>query len=112
MPDEEKLQISSSIFKVIWQVAQSMILTQRSEETMTQAKNGDTVKVHYTGKLDDGTAFDSSVNKDPLQFKIGDGRIIPGFEEAVIGMNPGEKKLPPLHQTRLMVHTVRTWYVP
>jgi len=60
---------------------------------MTQAKNGDTVKVHYTGKLDDGTAFDSSVNKDPLQFKIGDGRMIPGFEQAVIGMKPGEKKV-------------------
>ena len=77
---------------------------------MTQAKNGDTVKIHYTGKLDDGTVFGSSVNKDPLQFKIGDGRIIPGLEEAVIGMNTGEKKLPPLHQTKLMVHAVRTWY--
>ncbi len=59
---------------------------------MAQAKTGDTVKVHYTGKLDDGTVFDSSVEREPLQFTIGEGQIIPGFEEAVIGMNPGESK--------------------
>lgn len=54
---------------------------------MTQAKNGDIVKVHYTGKLDDGSIFDSSVDRGPLKFTIGDGNIIPGFEQAVIGMN-------------------------
>ena len=59
---------------------------------MAQAKNGDTVKVHYTGKLEDGTVFDSSTNRDPLQFTIGEGRVIPGFEQAVVGMNPGESK--------------------
>jgi len=59
---------------------------------MTQAKHGDEVKVHYTGKLDDGTVFDSSVKKDPLQFKIGKGQVIPGFEQGVIGMEPGELK--------------------
>ena len=59
---------------------------------MAQAKYGDTVKVHYTGKLDDGTVFDASVNGDPLQFTIGSGQIIPGFEQAVVGMNPGESK--------------------
>ena len=59
---------------------------------MAQAKYGDTVKVHYTGKLDDGTVFDASVNGDPLQFTIGGGQIIPGFEQAVVGMNPGESK--------------------
>ena len=47
---------------------------------MTQAKNGDTVTVHYTGRLDDGTVFDSSVNRDPLQFTLGEGLLIPGFE--------------------------------
>jgi peptidylprolyl isomerase len=57
---------------------------------MAQAKNGDTVKVHYTGKVEDGTIFDTSTDRDPLQFTIGEGRIIPGFERAVIGMNPGE----------------------
>lgn len=57
---------------------------------MGQAKSGDTVAVHYTGKLDDGTVFDSSENRDPLQFAIGAGHVIPGFEEAVIGLSPGE----------------------
>lgn len=59
---------------------------------MKQAKHGDTVKVHYTGKLEDGNVFDTSTNRPPLQFTIGDGQIIPGFEQAVIGMNPGESK--------------------
>ncbi len=59
---------------------------------MAEAKSGDTVKVNYTGKLDDGTVFDSSENKDPLQFKIGEGHVIPGFEQAVVGMNPGDSK--------------------
>lgn len=57
-----------------------------------QAKTGDKVKVHYTGKLDDGTVFDSSTDRSPLEFKIGEGRIIPGFEKAVVGMQPGESK--------------------
>jgi peptidylprolyl isomerase len=57
-----------------------------------QAKYGDTVKVHYTGKLDDGTVFDSSVSQEPLEFKIGSGSIIPGFEQAIVGMTPGDSK--------------------
>ncbi|MBW2471733.1 MAG: peptidylprolyl isomerase [Deltaproteobacteria bacterium] len=59
---------------------------------MTQAKNGDTVKIHYTGKLQDGTVFDSSSDREPLKFSIGSGQVIPGFEEAVTGMTVGEKK--------------------
>jgi len=59
---------------------------------MTQAKLGDTVRVHYTGRLEDGTVFDTSIDRDPLQFTIGEGWLIPGFEEAVVGMNPGESK--------------------
>ena len=59
---------------------------------MQQAKNGDTVKVNYTGKLKDGTIFDASASRGPLQFIIGDGQIIPGFDQAVIGMNVGDKK--------------------
>ncbi len=59
---------------------------------MSQAKQGDTVKVHYKGILEDGTVFDSSYEKEPLEFTIGDGRIIPGFENAVLGMNQGESK--------------------
>lgn len=59
---------------------------------MTQAKYGDTVKVHYTGKLEDGTVFDSSIDHEPLQFTLGGGQVIPGFEQAVVGMNLNESK--------------------
>jgi peptidylprolyl isomerase len=59
---------------------------------MAQAKSGDTVRVHYTGRLDDGTVFDSSVARDPLELTIGSDRLIPGFEQAVVGMNLGESK--------------------
>jgi peptidylprolyl isomerase len=59
---------------------------------MVQAKPGDTVKIHYTGKLDDGTVFDSSVNREPLEFTLSGGQVIPGFDEAVLGMSPGESK--------------------
>ena len=59
---------------------------------MAEAKNGDTVKVHYTGKLDDGTVFDTSADREPLQFTIGEGKLIPDFEQAIIGMNPGDSK--------------------
>ena len=54
---------------------------------MAQAKIGDTVKVHYTGKLEDGTVLDSSINRGPLQFTLGESQVIPGFEQAVVGMN-------------------------
>src|SRR5512142_2214525 len=59
---------------------------------MAEAKQGDTVTVHYTGKLPDGTIFDTSRNRHPLQFTIGRGQVIAGFEEAVVGMNTGESK--------------------
>ena len=59
---------------------------------MSQVKTGDTVKVHYTGKLDDGTVFDTSAEREPLEFTIGEGRLIPDFEQAVVGMEPGEAK--------------------
>jgi FKBP-type peptidyl-prolyl cis-trans isomerase 2 len=56
------------------------------------AKAGDTVKVNYTGTLKDGTQFDSSVGRDPLQFTLGSGQVIKGFDDAVTGMKVGEKK--------------------
>ena len=59
---------------------------------MAQAKNGDTVRVHYTAKFQDGKVIDTSINHEPWQFTIGKDKVIPGFEEAVIGMNPGESK--------------------
>lgn len=57
-----------------------------------KAKPGDTVRVHYTGKLDDGEVFDSSEDREPLEFTVGQGSVIPGFENAVEGMEPGEQK--------------------
>jgi len=55
-------------------------------------KDGDKVKIHYTGKLDDGTVFDSSEGKEPIEFTLGEHKVIKGFEEGVIGMKPGDKK--------------------
>ncbi len=59
---------------------------------MSEAKQFDTVRVHYTGRLDDGSVFDSSRGREPIEFTIGGGQVIPGFEQAVVGMNPGEEK--------------------
>lgn len=59
---------------------------------MTKAKKGDRVKVHYTGKLTDGKQFDSSQGRDPLEFTVGAGQMIKGFDEAIPGMEVGEKK--------------------
>lgn len=59
---------------------------------MTAAKKGDSVKVFYTGKLEDGTIFDSSEGKAPLEFTLGRKEVIRGFEQAVFGMRPGESK--------------------
>ncbi|SDG69391.1 FKBP-type peptidyl-prolyl cis-trans isomerase [Alloyangia pacifica] len=59
---------------------------------MTQVKTGDTVRIHYTGTLNDGTTFDSSAGRDPLEFQVGSGQIIPGLDKAMAGMTVGEKK--------------------
>jgi peptidylprolyl isomerase len=59
---------------------------------MAHARAGDTVRVHYTGTLDDGTVFDSSTGREPLEFTLGEGQVIAGFEEAVKGMEVGETK--------------------
>lgn len=59
---------------------------------MAGARNGDTVKINYTGKLDDGTVFDTSDGREPLSFKLGNRQVIPGFEEAVLGMERGQSK--------------------
>ena len=65
---------------------------------MAPVDDGNVVRVHYKGTLADGTVFDSSENKTPLEFCVGEGRVIPGFEEAVRGLAPGETvttKIPP-----------------
>ena len=61
-------------------------------DTTQIAKAGDTVQIHYTGTLDDGSTFDSSEGRDPLQFALGSGQVIKGFDEGVTGMAQGEKK--------------------
>jgi peptidylprolyl isomerase len=83
---------------------------------MAHAKQGDTVKVHYTGSLGDGTVFDSSANRSPLEFTVGQGQVIPGFDQAVDGMEVGDQKtvVIPADQAygardeRLIVHMERT----
>lgn len=59
---------------------------------MQQVKNGDTIKIHYKGRLDDGTVFDSSEGRAPLEFTVGGGMVIPGFDAGVKDMNIGDKK--------------------
>lgn len=59
---------------------------------MSQASTGDRVKIHYTGTLADGSQFDSSEGRDPLEFQLGSGQVIPGFDKAVEGMAVGETK--------------------
>jgi len=59
---------------------------------MSQAKDGDKVKVHYTGKLDNGDIFDSSDGREPLEFTLGKGMVIPGFDKGIAGMAIGDKK--------------------
>lgn len=59
---------------------------------MTTVKKGDRISIHYTGKLEDGTVFDSSESRGPLEFTVGAGEVIPGLEDGIIGMKPGESK--------------------
>ena len=59
---------------------------------MARAKHRATVTVHYTGRLDDGAIFDTSADRGPMKFTIGEGGLIPAFEQAVIGMKPGESR--------------------
>jgi len=59
---------------------------------MAQAKSGDTVKLNFTGKLKDGSVFGSTAEQEPLEFKLGEGQVIPGVEKAVAGMEVGESK--------------------
>jgi FKBP-type peptidyl-prolyl cis-trans isomerase 2 len=59
---------------------------------MTEVKHGDTVRIHYRGTLADGTEFDSSAGRAPLEFTVGSGQIIPGLDRALPGMTVGEKK--------------------
>jgi len=80
-----------------WLMARSRSLNagginSRKAKFMAQVKKGDKVKAHYKGTLTDGTEFDNSAGKAPIVFEVGSGTLIPGFESAVVGMAPGEKK--------------------
>lgn len=59
---------------------------------MNQVQGNETVKIHYTGKLNDGQVFDSSVEREPLEVKLGEGRLIPGFEKGLVAMKVDDKK--------------------
>jgi len=63
-----------------------------ADQNAEQAQNGDVVEVDYTGTLENGTVFDTSEGRDPLRFTLGEGQMIPGFEQAVLGMKVGESK--------------------
>jgi peptidylprolyl isomerase len=84
------------------------------------AQQGDTVAVHYTGKLRDGSVFDTSRNRDPLQFVLGESNVIRGFERAVSGMTPGDTKTADIsaeeaygpHQPELVVEFAREQIPP
>ena len=83
---------------------------------MAEAKAGDKVQVHYTGTLSDGSTFDSSQGREPLEFTLGQGMVIPGFENGVLGMNPGDKKTVEIpadqaygpHRAELVIEVERT----
>lgn len=86
---------------------------------MAGIQQGDVVQVHYTGKLKSGEVFDSSQGKEPLELKIGEGKIIPGFEKELIGMEQGEKKTFDLQPEEAfgdrrdeLVHTIERKQVP
>jgi len=64
--------------------------TERNNILSNTINTGDKVKVHYTGSLEDGSVFDTSDGRDPLEFTIGESQVIPGFEKAVLDLNPGE----------------------
>ena len=64
----------------------------RKGKKMQRVKKGDTVIISYIGRLEDGTVFDSTENRNPLEFTVGEGELIPGLEQGIIGMMPGESK--------------------
>ena len=80
------------LFLLVFMLGVSIIAGCTVSEDILKAKNGDTVKVHYTGTLDDGSIFDSSRDREPLEFILGSGSMIPGFDKAVNGMQVGEVK--------------------
>ena len=83
-------KISAAVISIL--IMAAIALTGCNMTQAQQATKGDMVYVHYTGRFSDGKVFDSSAGMDPLEFVIGEGRVIPGFEKAVTGMKVGDKK--------------------
>lgn len=79
-------------FKTAGIVALLLVIIALVACSAPQAKSGDTVQINYTGRLSDGTVFDTSNGGTPLEFKLGGGTVIPGFDKAVVGMRVGDKK--------------------
>ncbi len=86
---------------------------------MSQAKQGDHVKVHFTGKMENGEIFASSQGREPLEFAVGDGTVLPGVDKAIAGMNPGDHKTVTLspqegfgEQTESLILTVDRSHFP
>jgi peptidylprolyl isomerase len=78
--------------KVLLMMMLLVLISVTGCSSTAKTKDGDTVKVHYTGTLEDGSVFDTSVESEPLEFTLGQGEMIPGFEQAIIGMKVGESK--------------------
>ena len=85
-----EFNIYSWVFPTVFFRLSTMETTDKNIER--KVKNNDTVAVHYTGKLSNGQIFDSSVDKEPLEFQMGQGQIIPGFEKGLMNMSISEKK--------------------
>ena len=84
------VKYSHIILLGIFLVGAILISGCNADQNAAQAKNGDIVEVHYTGTLEDDTVFDTSEGREPLKFTLGQGQMIPGFEQAVLGMKIGE----------------------
>ena len=76
---------------------------------MSASKNADTVKVHYTGELENGEVFDQSTEGDPLKFTLGNGSIISGFEKGVVGIEAGQQRLSQFFLKQDMGHGTKNW---
>jgi peptidylprolyl isomerase len=85
---------------------------------MAEARQGDTVRVHYKGTLDDGSVFDSSEGREPLEFTLGSGQVIAGFDRGVTGMSPGDKRVVNIpaddaygaHRSEMVIRVPRTQF--
>ena len=88
----EERQHQEELVAVQKETAQAKVDDVAVQNETAQAKVGDTIRVHYTGTLEDGTVFDSSIGREPLQFTVGQGQMIHGFDKGVVGLNLSESK--------------------